>query len=130
MQTALAILFIEARRRLGISQTEMAKRCGFSGQSRITDIELGKTAFHKDKVPQVAKALNVSEQTVLDAIKATHIHLKGGAPAIPPNAIVIEFTTLEHRRILSLAKQLGLKPEQVPGWLRTKILDWLADIRL
>jgi transcriptional regulator with XRE-family HTH domain len=133
METPLAILFRETRLRLGISQTELAARCGFKGQSSVAEIERGIGTFRASKIPQVAKAIGVSEQAVKDAITATQIMLKGGGPPVSPYSVVVEFTPLEYKRVQQFARGVGLESDQ-PGvlsrWIRRVVLDFLAGRKL
>lgn len=56
---------LEARTKKGISQIELARRCGYSTRSAVSKIETGDRAFPINKVPVIAEALGVSVDWLL-----------------------------------------------------------------
>ena len=56
---------LEARTNKGISQLELAKRCGYSTRSAVSKIETGDRAFPINKIPVIAEALGVSVDWLL-----------------------------------------------------------------
>ncbi len=55
----------EARLKKGLSQSELAKQIGYQTKGAISRIENNSNAFPIEKLPQFAKALNVSESYLL-----------------------------------------------------------------
>jgi len=50
----------QRRKQLGLSQDDLAQMLGYRGRTSINKIELGGSDLPIDKVPEIAKALNVS----------------------------------------------------------------------
>jgi len=62
--TRLGLLFLGARHREGISQKELASRCGIS-QENLSKMENGKRPIGKQTAKKLAKALRISSRLLL-----------------------------------------------------------------
>lgn len=51
-----------ARKVLGMTQTDLAKKCGYADKSMIARVENGQVDIHLSKLKMIAKALGVSAE--------------------------------------------------------------------
>lgn len=54
------------REEQGMSQTELAKKCGYSNRSTITKIEKGERNLSSGKIQKIANALGVKPSVLMD----------------------------------------------------------------
>ena len=53
------------REELGISQDELAKRCGYKSRSSINKIEMGKNDITQSKIMEIAEALSTTPEYLM-----------------------------------------------------------------
>jgi transcriptional regulator with XRE-family HTH domain len=122
MLSPIALLFKNARERLGVSQAAIAKACGYT-PAFITQVESGRSVPDIKKAAAIAKALNVSEQAVIDAIMGTKFpDLKLVTAPMKRYGWFVEFSPLEYKRLVAFSES---EYEEPSALIRRVVLRYL-----
>ena len=100
----------ERRKRLGMSQSELASKVNYSDKGMISRVESGKVDLPLSKVEELAEALNTSPEELMGRVDET-INTVNYAAAPPRDAKVHELVSIydklnheDRNQLLKIAK--------------------------
>lgn len=94
----------ECRMRQGLTQEELALKCGYSNRTTINSIELGSNNISTQKLSRIAEALNVEPTYLLFGSDAPTPTTESTVVTPELNAMLIEMTPAQRDGAFELIK--------------------------